>query len=196
MMWWMRYATSEKSQLNFWRFWPEVVLQLNMELMIWELFSDIAYLIHNIIPLKAESVAVLDVFFNVTLCPVADRTGPFLCKMCIRDSNISFFSIPSQFPLNAFFLRSSYAYLTAEQYHTGTICWINQCENRGVFYAGGRAKTSCGWLLSQKVLFVYAVTFSNFRYGCLSHTPAFHNPEIHGYTFLLPQYLPWYFSLK
>ena len=28
-------------------------------------FSDIAYLIHHIIPLKAESVAVLDVFFNV-----------------------------------------------------------------------------------------------------------------------------------
>ena len=30
-------------------------------------FSDIAYLIHHIIPLKAESVAVLDVFFNVKL---------------------------------------------------------------------------------------------------------------------------------
>ena len=28
-------------------------------------FSDIAYLIHHIILLKAESVAVLDVFFNV-----------------------------------------------------------------------------------------------------------------------------------
>ena len=30
-------------------------------------FSDIAYLIHHIIPLKAESVAVLDVSFNVKL---------------------------------------------------------------------------------------------------------------------------------
>ena len=30
-----------------------------------------------------------------------------------RTHNISFFSIPVQFPLNAFFLRSSYAYLTA-----------------------------------------------------------------------------------
>ena len=113
-----------------------------------------------------------------------------------RKHNISFFSIPAQFPLNAFPLCFLYAYLTAKQYHTGTICWINQCENRGVFYAGGRAKTSCGWLLSQKVLFVYAVTFSFFRYGCLSHTPAFHNPEILGYTFLLPQSLPWHFSLK
>ena len=30
-------------------------------------FSDITYLIHHVIPLKAESVAVLDVFFNVKL---------------------------------------------------------------------------------------------------------------------------------
>ena len=39
-----------------------------------------------------------------------------------RKHNISFFSIPAQFPLNAFFLRFSYAYPTAEQYHTGTTC--------------------------------------------------------------------------
>ena len=34
-------------------------------------------------------------------------------------------SIPTQFPLNAFILRFSYAYPTAKQYHTGTTCWIN-----------------------------------------------------------------------
>ena len=39
-----------------------------------------------------------------------------------RKHNISFFSIPAQFPLNVFYLRSSYAYLTAEQYHNGTTC--------------------------------------------------------------------------
>ena len=39
-----------------------------------------------------------------------------------RKHNISFFSIPAQFPLNAFFLRFSYAYLTAKQYHTDTTC--------------------------------------------------------------------------
>ena len=43
-------------------------------------------------------------------------------------------SIPAQFPLNAFFLRFSYAYLTAKQYHTGTTYWINQYENGGIFY--------------------------------------------------------------
>ena len=45
-------------------------------------------------------------------------------------------------------------------------------------------------MLSQKVLFVYAVTFSFFRYGCLSHTPAFHNPEILEYTKVGDYYLP------
>ena len=44
-------------------------------------------------------------------------------------------SIPVQFPLNVFYLRFSYAYLTAKQYHAGMTCWINQYENGGIFYA-------------------------------------------------------------
>ena len=39
-----------------------------------------------------------------------------------RKHNISFFSIPAQFPLNPFPLCFLYTYLTAKQYHTGTIC--------------------------------------------------------------------------
>ena len=38
MMWWMRYAMSEKSQLNFWSQRPEVTLQLNIGTIVMGVF--------------------------------------------------------------------------------------------------------------------------------------------------------------
>ncbi len=46
----------------------------------------------------------------------------------------------------------------------------------------------------------YLFMLSHFHFSdmvvFLTHRTAFHNPEIPEYTFLLPQSLPWHFSLK
>ena len=52
MMWWMRYAMSEKSQLNFWSQRPEVTLQLNIGTIVMGVFlknhksEQLPFLIH------------------------------------------------------------------------------------------------------------------------------------------------------
>ena len=57
------------------------------------------------------------------MLPVLDAVGlAVFVGIGVNKAFISFFSIPAQFPLNAFFLRFSYAYPTAKQYHTGTTC--------------------------------------------------------------------------
>ena len=46
----------------------------------------------------------------------------------------TFFSIHTQFSLNVLSLQLLYAYPTADQYHVGTNCQINQRKNGGTIY--------------------------------------------------------------